>query len=117
MTPFLSPAAASNVLVGPGMISTMTVPSTNSAALEIESMNWRIVRLEQYAFYHTQIEDPEKKRAVSAGTPMPLGGPYEPAAAAEFLGWLASGKNGHMTGQTIFIDGGADVVIRGDSVW
>jgi NAD(P)-dependent dehydrogenase (short-subunit alcohol dehydrogenase family) len=62
-------------------------------------------------------EDPEKKRAVSAGTPMPLGGPYEPAAAAEFLVWLASGKNGHMTGQTIFVDGGADVVIRGDSVW
>jgi hypothetical protein len=23
--------------------------------------------------------------------------------------------NGHMTGQTIFIDGGADVVLRGDS--
>jgi hypothetical protein len=37
------------------MISTMTVPSTNSAALEIESMNWRLGRLEQYAFYHTQI--------------------------------------------------------------
>jgi hypothetical protein len=37
------------------MISTMTVPSTNSAALEIESMNWRMIRLEQYAFYHTQI--------------------------------------------------------------
>src|SRR5260370_41679774 len=55
MTPSLSPAAASNVLVGPGMISTMTVPSTNSAALEIESMNWRIVRREQYAFYQTQI--------------------------------------------------------------
>jgi NAD(P)-dependent dehydrogenase (short-subunit alcohol dehydrogenase family) len=62
-------------------------------------------------------EDPDKKRAVSAGTPMPLGGPYEPLAAAEFLAWLASEKNGHMTGQTIFIDGGADAVIRGDSVW
>ncbi|MCX4149715.1 SDR family oxidoreductase [Paraburkholderia madseniana] len=62
-------------------------------------------------------EDPDKKRAVSAGTPMPLGGPYEPVAAAEFLAWLASEKNGHMTGQTIFIDGGADAVIRGDSVW
>jgi NAD(P)-dependent dehydrogenase (short-subunit alcohol dehydrogenase family) len=62
-------------------------------------------------------EDPDKKRAVSAGTPMPLGGPYKPLAAAEFLAWLASEKNGHMTGQTIFIDGGADAVIRGDSVW
>jgi NAD(P)-dependent dehydrogenase (short-subunit alcohol dehydrogenase family) len=62
-------------------------------------------------------EDPEKKRAINAGTPMPLGGPYEPAAVAEFLAWLASEKNGHMTGQTIFVDGGADVIVRGDSVW
>jgi len=44
---------------------------------------------------------------------MPLGGPYEPAAAAKFLAWRASEKNS----QTIFIDGGADAVIRGDSVW
>jgi hypothetical protein len=26
-------------------------------------------------------------------------------------------ENGLMTGQTIFIDGGADVVLRGDSTW
>jgi NAD(P)-dependent dehydrogenase (short-subunit alcohol dehydrogenase family) len=62
-------------------------------------------------------EDPETERRISAGTPMPLGGPYEPAAAAELLSWLTSEKNGHMTGQTIFIDGGADVVLRGDSTW
>jgi NAD(P)-dependent dehydrogenase (short-subunit alcohol dehydrogenase family) len=62
-------------------------------------------------------EDPETKRRISAGTPMPLGGPFEPLAAAQLLAWLASAENGHMTGQTIFIDGGADVVIRGDSTW
>jgi hypothetical protein len=48
---------------------------------------------------------------------MPLAGPYEPAAAAALLAWLASEANGHITGQTIFIDGGADVVLRGDAVW
>jgi hypothetical protein len=37
---------------------------------------------------------------------MPLGGPYEPLAAAELLVWLAGETNGHITGQTIFIDGG-----------
>ncbi|WP_175889426.1 SDR family oxidoreductase [Burkholderia cepacia] len=61
--------------------------------------------------------EPETRKRISAGTPMPLGGPYEPRAAAELLVWLASEQNGHMTGQTIFIDGGADVMIRGDSVW
>jgi NAD(P)-dependent dehydrogenase (short-subunit alcohol dehydrogenase family) len=62
-------------------------------------------------------EDPEKKRAINAGCPMPLGGPYEPISAAQLLAWLASEENGHMTGQTIFIDGGADVVLRGESTW
>ncbi|SMG49123.1 SDR family oxidoreductase [Paraburkholderia susongensis] len=62
-------------------------------------------------------DEPETRKRISAGTPMPLGGPYEPRAAAELLAWLASEQNGHMTGQTIFIDGGADVMIRGDSVW
>src|ERR1700722_6364165 len=59
-------------------------------------------------------EDPERKRAISLNCPMPLGGPYEPAAAAELLAFLSSEKNAHMTGQTIFIDGGADLLIRGD---
>ena len=62
-------------------------------------------------------EDPEKERAIKGGSPMPLGGPYEPIAAAELLAWLVSETNGHMTGQTIFIDGGADVILRGDSTW
>jgi NAD(P)-dependent dehydrogenase (short-subunit alcohol dehydrogenase family) len=62
-------------------------------------------------------EDPETKARISAGTPMPLGGPFEPLATAQLLVWLASEENGHMTGQTIFIDGGADVVLRGDSTW
>lgn len=62
-------------------------------------------------------EDPETERRIKGGSPMPLKGPYEPVAAAELLAYLASEANGNMTGQTIFIDGGADVVLRGDSVW
>lgn len=61
--------------------------------------------------------DPATKDRINAGSPMPLGGPYEPIAAAELLAWLSSEVNGHMTGQTIFIDGGADVVLRGDTTW
>lgn len=61
--------------------------------------------------------DPATKDRINAGSPMPLGGPYEPVAAAELLAWLTSEENGHVTGQTIFIDGGADVVLRGDATW
>jgi NAD(P)-dependent dehydrogenase (short-subunit alcohol dehydrogenase family) len=61
-------------------------------------------------------DDPEEKRAINAGCPMPLGGGYEPISV-QLLAWLASEGNRHMTGQTIFIDGGADVVLRGDSTW
>ena len=62
-------------------------------------------------------EDPAVERRIKGGSPMPLGGPYEPSAAAELLAWLSSEANGHVTGQTIFIDGGADVVLRGDGIW
>jgi NAD(P)-dependent dehydrogenase (short-subunit alcohol dehydrogenase family) len=62
-------------------------------------------------------EDAATQERIEAGSPMPLGGPYEPEAAAELLAWLSSETNGHMTGQTIFLDGGADVMLRGDSVW
>ena len=42
---------------------------------------------------------------------MPVGGPYE---ATDLLAWLASEKNGRMTGQTICIDGGrcGDVIAK-----
>ncbi|WP_007506876.1 SDR family NAD(P)-dependent oxidoreductase [Pseudofrankia saprophytica] len=34
-----------------------------------------------------------------------------------YLAWLAGPHNSHVTGQVIFVDGGADAVLRGDSVW
>ncbi|TDN91613.1 SDR family oxidoreductase [Microbacterium sp. BK668] len=49
--------------------------------------------------------------------PMPLNGFFEPRDAAELLVWLASVENAHLCGQIIYIDGGSDAVIRGDSVW
>lgn len=61
--------------------------------------------------------DPATEARIKAGTPMPLSGPYEPIAAAELLAYLAGEKNGNITGQTIFIDGGAEVVIRGDATF
>jgi NAD(P)-dependent dehydrogenase (short-subunit alcohol dehydrogenase family) len=62
-------------------------------------------------------EDPATERRIKAGTPMPLTPPFAPEHIAELLAFLAGASNGQITGQTIFIDGGADAVIRGDSTW
>jgi NAD(P)-dependent dehydrogenase (short-subunit alcohol dehydrogenase family) len=49
--------------------------------------------------------------------PMPMGGWLRPDDIAELLAWLTSSLSVGVTGQVIFIDGGADAVLRGDSVW
>jgi NAD(P)-dependent dehydrogenase (short-subunit alcohol dehydrogenase family) len=49
--------------------------------------------------------------------PMPFGGIGEPGAVAELLAFLASERSQSTTGQTIFIDGGGDCVVRGDDVF
>lgn len=49
--------------------------------------------------------------------PMPLHGYLEPEGVAELLIWLTSPINTHVTGQTIYIDGGSDAVLRGDDIW
>ncbi len=57
------------------------------------------------------------RESVSSFVPMPLNG-YMPAeAAASLFAWLVSPENTHLCGQVIFIDGGTDVVMRGDSTW
>lgn len=49
--------------------------------------------------------------------PMPLNGPAPPEAAASLLVWLTSPANTAVTGQVIFVDGGADALTRGDAIW
>ncbi|MGR0218752.1 SDR family oxidoreductase [Agromyces sp. ZXT2-6] len=59
----------------------------------------------------------EARKAILEMVPMPLGGIFEPRDAAYLLAWLTSEENAHLCGQVVFIDGGSDVVIRGDSTW
>lgn len=62
--------------------------------------------------------DTEAGRAALAKTvPMPLHGFLEPENVAELLIWLTSEANSHVTGQTIYIDGGSEVAIRGEDIW
>jgi NAD(P)-dependent dehydrogenase (short-subunit alcohol dehydrogenase family) len=59
----------------------------------------------------------EGREMIAKGVPMPLNGFAPPEAPAYLLAWLASEENTHLCGQVIFIDGGADVIYRGDSTW
>jgi hypothetical protein len=49
--------------------------------------------------------------------PMPLNGIFQPRDVGYLLAWLTSEENAHLCGQVVFIDGGSDAVIRGDSTW
>jgi NAD(P)-dependent dehydrogenase (short-subunit alcohol dehydrogenase family) len=59
----------------------------------------------------------EARAAVLQMVPMPLNGIFQPRDVAYLLAWLTSEENAHLCGQVVFIDGGSDVVIRGDSTW
>ena len=63
------------------------------------------------------IGTPESEAALTEVVPMPLNGIAEPIVCARLLAFLASPDNTHLCGQVVFIDGGSDVLIRGDSTW
>ena len=63
------------------------------------------------------VTDPVVRRSLDSAMPMPIGRDATPEEIGELLFWLSSPANSMMVGQIIFIDGGADATIRGDSVW
>lgn len=63
------------------------------------------------------LESAEGRAALDAGAPSPLNGPAAPPAApAALLAWLASAENTHVTGQIVFIDGGAESIRRPERI-
>ncbi len=63
------------------------------------------------------LDAPGGPEMVDAAVPMPLNGHAGPEHVAPLLEFLASSDNTHITGQVVFIDGGADAILRGDSTW
>lgn len=63
------------------------------------------------------LDDPEMRELVEQSVPMPLHGHAQPEQIAPLIAWLTSPENTLVTGQVVFIDGGADAVLRGDGVW
>lgn len=58
---------------------------------------------------------PEGRQLVLDAVPMPLNGPAEPVVVARLHAFLTSAENTHICGQCIFVDGGYDALMRGDS--
>ncbi|MEI5133386.1 SDR family oxidoreductase [Streptomyces libani] len=63
------------------------------------------------------LASPDMRKIVDATVPMPLHGHAQPEQIVPLLAWLTSPGNELVTGQVVFIDGGADAVLRGDGTW
>jgi len=63
------------------------------------------------------LADPGAAAMLTDSLPMPYGGVADPSAVAHILAFLVSPDTTTITGQIVFIDGGADCVLRGDDVW
>lgn len=59
----------------------------------------------------------ESRELVMSMVPMPLNGVADAEVVAELLVWFGSEANTHLCGQVVYVDGGSDVVLRGDAVW
>lgn len=62
-------------------------------------------------------EDERMFKAMNDAVPMPLNGYADPEVIADALRWLVSPANSHMTGQIIYLDGGAEATLRGPAVF
>ncbi|WP_433473957.1 SDR family oxidoreductase [Spirillospora sp. CA-142024] len=56
-------------------------------------------------------------KAMNEAVPMPLNGYADPEVIAEALRWLVSPANTHMTGQVVYVDGGAEATLRNQDVF
>jgi NAD(P)-dependent dehydrogenase (short-subunit alcohol dehydrogenase family) len=89
-------------------------PQWAGAGIPLNAIGPGIVRTPMVA---DMIATEEARAAIDSQVPMPLNYYLEPENAAYLLIWLASVENTHVTGQTIYIDGGSDAALRGDNVW
>lgn len=62
----------------------------------------------------TMLTDTARVRVLETALPQPLGFPGPVFPVADAVAWAISAENAFMAGQLIFVDGGAEVVLRGE---
>lgn len=63
------------------------------------------------------LADATMRPIVDEAVPMPYGGYAQPEQIAHLIAFLASPASAPITGQVVFIDAGADAVLRGDDIF
>jgi NAD(P)-dependent dehydrogenase (short-subunit alcohol dehydrogenase family) len=63
------------------------------------------------------LADAAGARYIDRAVPMPLAGHARAEEIAPILAFLAGPECRHVTGQVLFVDGGADAVLTGDDIW
>jgi NAD(P)-dependent dehydrogenase (short-subunit alcohol dehydrogenase family) len=63
------------------------------------------------------LSDPNTRASMGQMVPMRGVYPARPAQMAAILGWCVSPENSLMTGQILFVDGGAECLMRGENSW
>jgi NAD(P)-dependent dehydrogenase (short-subunit alcohol dehydrogenase family) len=63
------------------------------------------------------LSDPERRASMGQMVPMRGVYPARPEQMAAILGWCVSPDNSLMTGQILFVDGGAECLMRGENSW
>ncbi len=89
-------------------------PEWAGAGIPLNAVGPGIVKTPMVA---DMISSEKARKAIDSLVPMPLNYYMEPETIASLLIWLTSEANTHTTGQTIYIDGGSDAVLRGENIW
>lgn len=62
----------------------------------------------------TMLTDSAQVEVLSTALPQPLGFPGSVQSIVDVIGWTVSAENSFMVGQILFVDGGADAILRSD---
>ena len=63
------------------------------------------------------LSDPNSRAAMAQMVPMRAAFPGRPEQMAAILAWCVGPENSLMTGQILFVDGGAEALLRGENSW
>ena len=91
-----------------------TAPEWAGAGIPLNAVAPGVVRTPMSA---PLFEDEGMFQIMKEAVPMPLNGFAGPEVIAEALRWLISPANTHMTGQVIYVDGGAEATLRDASLF